>query len=76
MNVKLLVLQIWFIFQCSVALFDMIEYYDSACQLNISFNKNIGVRGWQACARLIRRVRHILNKCNLVLADVRSSIQI
>ncbi|GFO12019.1 protein phosphatase 1 regulatory subunit 37 [Plakobranchus ocellatus] len=37
------------------ALFDMIEYYESACQLNISFNKNISVRGWQACARLVRR---------------------
>ncbi|KAK7493566.1 hypothetical protein BaRGS_00015277, partial [Batillaria attramentaria] len=41
--------------ECAVALFDMIEYYDSACTLNISFNKNIGLRGWQACSRLIRR---------------------
>ncbi|GFR95926.1 protein phosphatase 1 regulatory subunit 37 [Elysia marginata] len=41
--------------ECAQALFDMIEYYESACQLNISFNKNISVRGWQACARLVRR---------------------
>ncbi|CAJ0929354.1 unnamed protein product [Ranitomeya imitator] len=30
------------------ALFDMIEYYESATHLNISFNKHIGTRGWQA----------------------------
>ena len=42
--------------QSAVAWFDMIEYYESTCHLNISFNKNIGVRGWQACSRLIRRV--------------------
>ncbi|XP_064602191.1 protein phosphatase 1 regulatory subunit 37-like isoform X2 [Liolophura sinensis] len=41
--------------ESSVALFDMIEYYESACKLNISFNKNIGVRGWQSCARLIKK---------------------
>ncbi|XP_041352316.1 protein phosphatase 1 regulatory subunit 37-like isoform X2 [Gigantopelta aegis] len=55
--------------ECAVALFDMIEYYDSACQLNISFNKNIGVRGWQACARLIRRTPHLtyldMRNCDL-----------
>ena len=42
--------------QSAVVWFDMIEYYESTCHLNISFNKNIGVRGWQACSRLIRRV--------------------
>ncbi|XP_055957015.1 protein phosphatase 1 regulatory subunit 37 isoform X2 [Patella vulgata] len=41
--------------ECAVALFDMIEFYCSACQLNISFNKNISMRGWQSCSRLIRR---------------------
>ncbi|KAL8619651.1 hypothetical protein ACOMHN_019706 [Nucella lapillus] len=41
--------------ETAVAWFDMIEYYESTCYLNISFNKNIGVRGWQACSRLIRR---------------------
>ncbi|XP_076463586.1 uncharacterized protein LOC143295828 isoform X2 [Babylonia areolata] len=41
--------------ETAVAWFDMIEYYESTCHLNISFNKNIGVRGWQACSRLIRR---------------------
>lgn len=46
----------FFCFQSAVALFDMIEFYDSTCQLNISFNKNIGLRGWQACSKLIRRV--------------------
>ena len=40
----------------SVALFDMVEYYESATHLNISSNKNIGVRGWQACSRMIKKV--------------------
>ncbi|CAG5131411.1 unnamed protein product, partial [Candidula unifasciata] len=52
--------------ECAVALFDMIEYYESACQLNISFNKNIQARGWQACSRLVRRTP------NLTYLDVRS----
>ncbi|XP_028333902.1 protein phosphatase 1 regulatory subunit 37 isoform X2 [Physeter macrocephalus] len=37
------------------ALFDMIEYYESATHLNISFNKHIGTRGWQAAAHMMRR---------------------
>ncbi|NXF55903.1 PPR37 phosphatase, partial [Oceanites oceanicus] len=37
------------------ALFDMIEYYESATHLNISFNKHIGTRGWQAAACMIRK---------------------
>ncbi|XP_014664866.1 PREDICTED: protein phosphatase 1 regulatory subunit 37-like [Priapulus caudatus] len=35
--------------------FDMLEFYESATKLNLSFNKNIGPRGWQACARMIKR---------------------
>ncbi|OWF35723.1 Protein phosphatase 1 regulatory subunit 37 [Mizuhopecten yessoensis] len=41
--------------ETSVALFDMIEYYESACRVNMSFNKNISVRGWQSCSRMIRK---------------------
>lgn len=41
----------------SVALFDMIEYYESATHLNISGNKDIAVRGWQACSRMIKKTR-------------------
>ncbi|RXM34547.1 Protein phosphatase 1 regulatory subunit 37 [Acipenser ruthenus] len=37
------------------ALIDMIEYYESATHLNISFNKHIGTRGWQAAAHMIRK---------------------
>ncbi|XP_038237522.1 protein phosphatase 1 regulatory subunit 37 isoform X1 [Dermochelys coriacea] len=37
------------------ALFDMIEYYESATHLNISFNKHIGTRGWQAAAHMMRK---------------------
>merc|ERR1739838_1078596 len=32
----------------AAALFDMIEYYESAVNVLIGFNKNLGVRGWQA----------------------------
>ncbi|XP_078419524.1 protein phosphatase 1 regulatory subunit 37 [Cetorhinus maximus] len=37
------------------ALFDIIEYYDSAVHLSISFTKHIGSRGWMAAAQLIRK---------------------
>ncbi|XP_059159422.1 protein phosphatase 1 regulatory subunit 37-like isoform X2 [Physella acuta] len=52
--------------ECATAVFDMIEYYESACQLNISFNKNIQARGWQACSRLVRRTP------TLTYLDIRS----
>ncbi|XP_060684979.1 protein phosphatase 1 regulatory subunit 37 [Hemiscyllium ocellatum] len=37
------------------ALFDIMEYYDSAVHLNISFTKHIGSGGWVAAAQLIRK---------------------
>lgn len=39
----------------AAALFDMIEYYESATFLNISFHKNIDSRGWQACSRMLKK---------------------
>ncbi|NXA00474.1 PPR37 phosphatase, partial [Nesospiza acunhae] len=39
------------------ALFDMIEYYESATHLNIGANKHLGARGWQAAAHMMRKVR-------------------
>ncbi|XP_067000082.2 uncharacterized protein [Anabrus simplex] len=47
----------------SVALFDMVEYYESATHLNISGNKGIGIRGWQACSRMIKKT-HCLEELN------------
>ncbi|XP_045172941.2 protein phosphatase 1 regulatory subunit 37-like [Mercenaria mercenaria] len=41
--------------EMAVALFEMVEYYESACKLNISFNKGIGPRGWMSCSKLVRR---------------------
>ncbi|KAM3829392.1 protein phosphatase 1 regulatory subunit 37 isoform 1-T2 [Vipera latastei] len=41
------------------ALFDMIEYYESATHLNISFNKHIGTRGWQAAAHMMRKTNSL-----------------
>lgn len=39
----------------------MIEYYESATRLNISFNKHIGTRGWQAAAHMMRKVKQKLS---------------
>lgn len=53
------------------ALFDMIEYYESATHLNISFNKHIGTRGWQAAAHMMRKTSslHYLDARNTPLLD-------
>ncbi|CAM9778946.1 unnamed protein product [Lampetra planeri] len=53
------------------ALFDMVEYYESAVHLNISFNKHIGVRGWQAAANLMKKTGslQILDARNSPVAD-------
>uniref|UniRef100_A0A1B6JTL2 Protein phosphatase 1 regulatory subunit 37 n=1 Tax=Homalodisca liturata TaxID=320908 RepID=A0A1B6JTL2_9HEMI len=43
--------------ESAVALFDMMEYYESAVRLNITGNHCIATRGWQACSRLIKRTK-------------------
>ncbi|XP_011255630.1 uncharacterized protein LOC105250932 [Camponotus floridanus] len=43
--------------ESSVILFDMLEYYESAKHLNISFNPEIGARGWQACSHMIKKTQ-------------------
>ena len=50
-----------FVLQSAVALFDMVEYYESCTRLNISHNKNIGIRGWQSCARMTKKVGYALS---------------
>lgn len=45
-----------FKFQTAIALFDMLDFYESAICLNISSNNDIGTRGWQACARTLKKV--------------------
>ncbi|KAI1284822.1 Protein phosphatase 1 regulatory subunit 37 [Halotydeus destructor] len=39
----------------STALFDMFEYYESTSHLNISGNKDIDMRGWQTCSRMLKK---------------------
>lgn len=39
----------------AATVFDMIEYYESARRLNISHNRNIDSRGWQACSRMLKK---------------------
>lgn len=63
----------FFFLQSSVILFDMLEYYESARYLNISFNPEIGIRGWQACSHMIKKVFRLLNIryiSNGILKDV------
>ncbi|XP_015928978.1 protein phosphatase 1 regulatory subunit 37 [Parasteatoda tepidariorum] len=45
----------------AAAFFDMIEYYDSAEQLNISFTKQIDCRGWQACSRMLKKTPSLIH---------------
>ncbi|XP_015787914.1 protein phosphatase 1 regulatory subunit 37 [Tetranychus urticae] len=51
------------------SLFDMIEYYESATHLNLANNKAIGMRGWQACCRMLKKtpcLQHLdLRNCSL-----------
>ncbi|KAG4080169.1 hypothetical protein HA402_008240 [Bradysia odoriphaga] len=37
------------------ALFEMIEYYEAANEVDISENRNISTRGWQSCINMIKR---------------------
>lgn len=55
----------------STALFDIIEYYESVEKLNISHNKNISMRGWQNCCRMIKRTQclHELNASGITVGD-------
>lgn len=45
----------------------MLDFYESAICLNISSNNDIGTRGWQACARTLKKVignNNLKNKAN------------
>lgn len=39
----------------ATALFDMIEYYEAANEIDFSENRNITTRGWQSCINMIKR---------------------
>ncbi|XP_046735032.1 uncharacterized protein LOC124404741 isoform X2 [Diprion similis] len=57
--------------ESAVALFDMMEYYESAVQLNISSNRYISTRGWQACSHMIKKTQCLeqLEAKNVVLHE-------
>lgn len=38
----------------------MLDFYDSAVKLNLSFNKQIKLRGWQALFKAVENVCFIL----------------
>nr|XP_054759100.1 protein phosphatase 1 regulatory subunit 37-like [Lytechinus pictus] len=41
--------------EATMAMCDMIEFYQSTCKLIYASNRSIGFRGWQAASRLLRR---------------------
>lgn len=47
---------LFILIQTAIAMFDMLDFYESAICLNISSNNDIGTRGWQACARTLKKV--------------------
>lgn len=54
-------------FKAAASLFDMIEYYESAVNVLIGFNKGLGTRGWQAAAHMMRKVGVIKHdKCVII----------
>lgn len=58
-------------------MFDMLDFYESTIHLNISSNNDIGTRGWQACARTLKKVIGIYDLeinafCNTVLIILQS----
>lgn len=44
----------------------MLEFYDSAVKLNLSFNKQINLRGWQAICKAVRDVSFIFVSYNII----------
>lgn len=53
------------------ALFDIIEYYEAANELDISENRNILNRGWQACISMVKKSKalHVLSVRATALSD-------
>ncbi|VDM48209.1 unnamed protein product, partial [Toxocara canis] len=43
----------------AVSLAEMLEFYDSTAKLNLSFNKQINIRGWQALFRAIKNCQSL-----------------
>eukprot|EP00112_Aurelia_sp_Birch-Aquarium-sp1_P022404 Seg630.7 transcript_id=Seg630.7/GoldUCD/mRNA.D3Y31 product="Protein phosphatase 1 regulatory subunit 37" protein_id=Seg630.7/GoldUCD/D3Y31 len=39
----------------ATALLEMIEFYQSACRLNVALNPKMGMRGWQTLCRMLRK---------------------
>ncbi|CAG0892369.1 unnamed protein product [Darwinula stevensoni] len=39
----------------AVALFDMLEFYDSAIEVSVGSSKDFGPRGWKSCAKFVKK---------------------
>ena len=48
-------------YQGASSLFDMMEYYESCSHLSISNIKSIGMLGWQALCRMLKKVNLVIN---------------
>ncbi|KAL0275860.1 UNVERIFIED_CONTAM: hypothetical protein PYX00_003584 [Menopon gallinae] len=59
----------------AVALFDMLEYYESTCKLSISCDNGLGPRSWQACSRLIKKA-HCLEELEVKATPLNEQVMI
>ena len=42
-------------FQGATAILEMVEFYQSACKINLAYNPKMGMRGWQTLCRMLRK---------------------
>lgn len=45
------------LFQGAMALFEMIDFYESATRLVVSQNGKLGCRAWITCSKMMKKVR-------------------
>lgn len=59
----------------ATAIFDMVEYYEAANELDISENKNITNRGWQSCINMLKRSQelHVLSARGTPISEINAS---
>lgn len=59
----------------ATAIFDMVEYYEAANELNISENKDITNRGWQSSLNLVKRSQalQILEASGVPISEISAS---
>jgi hypothetical protein len=49
--------QMLFLFQGAMAIFEMMDFYESANRLIVSHNGKLGCRAWIACSKMMKKVK-------------------